>query len=191
MFNFHAACLNGQLNEDIFMEQPPNYDTADCKCYVIKLHKSLYGLKQAGKKWYDSLCHSLTDIGFERTEADLAVFYVHPGNNIIILVIHVDDSTLTSSSIALQEEYKALINVKLQLTNLGPMSWLLGLAITHNRAAHTLSLSQHAYIDTLLHHFNLEDCKQLAQLLDHHIQFLMDQCLTTIEEKTAMKAVLY
>ena len=39
--------------------------------------------------------------------------------------------------------------------------------------------------------FNLEDCKPLAQPLDSHIQFSVDQCLTTIEEKAAMKAVPY
>ena len=54
-----------------------------------------------------------------------------------------------------------------------------------------LSLSQHAYIDTLLHHFNLKDCKPLAQPLDPHIQLSVDQCPTTIKEKPAMKAVLY
>jgi hypothetical protein len=132
MFDFHTAYLNRQLNEEIFMEQPPDYKMADRKCYVVKLHKSLYGLKQAGKKWYDSLCPLLADIGFKRTEADPAVFHVHAGNNIIILAIHVDDSTLTGSSVALQEEYKAHINVKFQLTDLGPITWLLGLTITRD-----------------------------------------------------------
>jgi len=56
MLDFHGAYLNGQLNEDIYMEQPPDYETADHEHYVVKLHKTLYGLKQAGKKWYDLLC---------------------------------------------------------------------------------------------------------------------------------------
>jgi hypothetical protein len=98
---------------------------------------------------------------------------------------------MTGSSVTLQEKYKACINTKFWLTNLGLISWLLGLAITHNCAACTLSLLQHAYIDTLLHHFNLKDCKPLAQPLDPHVQFLKDQCPTTVEEKVAMKAVPY
>jgi hypothetical protein len=98
------------------MEQPPDYEMADCECYVVKLHKTLYGLKQAGKKWYDLLCHSLANIGFKKTEADPAVFYVHTGNNIIILAIHVDSSTMTGSSAILQQEYKAHINAKFELT---------------------------------------------------------------------------
>ena len=137
MFDFHSAYLNGEFDEDIFMEQPPDYEMADRECYVVKLHKTLYGLKQVGKKWYDSLCRSLADIGFKKSEADPAVFYVHAGSDIVILAIHVDDSTMTSSSVNLQKEYKAHINAKSQLTDLGPISWLLGLAITCDRATHT------------------------------------------------------
>jgi hypothetical protein len=191
MFDFHGAYLNRELNKDIFMEQPPDYETADHECYVVKLHKTLYGLKQVKKKWYDLLCCSLANIGFKKTKTNPAVFYVHTGNDIIILAIHVDDSTMTSSSAILQQEYKAHINAKFELTDLGPISWLLGLAITCDRATRTLSLSQHAYINTLLHCFNLKDCKPVAQPLNPHVLFSTDQCPTTIEEKAAMQAVPY
>ena len=78
MFDFHSAYLNGVLNEGeiIYIEQPPYHEVADRSRYVVKLHKSLYGLKQAGRKWYDTLCSSLADIGFKRSMADPAVFYV-------------------------------------------------------------------------------------------------------------------
>ena len=49
MFDFHLAYLNRELDEDIFMEQPPNYKMADHERDVVKLHKTLYGLKQAGR----------------------------------------------------------------------------------------------------------------------------------------------
>ena len=81
MFNFHSAYLTGELNEDIFMEQPPDYEMADCECYVVKLHKTLYGLKQVGQKWYDSLCHLLADINFKKSEANPAIFHVHVGRD--------------------------------------------------------------------------------------------------------------
>ena len=73
---------------------------------MVKLRKSLYGLKQAGKKWYDTLCGSLADIGFWRSMADPAVFYVRDGNDVVILFIHVDDTTVTGSSPCLIEEYE-------------------------------------------------------------------------------------
>ena len=104
MFDFHPAYLNRELDEDIFMEQPPDYEMADCGHYVVKLHKTLYGLKQVGKKWYDSLCRLLADISVKKSKADPAVFYMHAGNDIVVLLIQVDDSTMTGSSVNLQKK---------------------------------------------------------------------------------------
>ena len=44
------------------------------------------------------MCHTLTELGFKRCEADQAVFYIHAGKDILILAIHVDDCTMTGFS---------------------------------------------------------------------------------------------
>jgi hypothetical protein len=108
MFNFHSAHLNGVLSngETIFLEQPAYHKITDCSLYVVKICKSLYALKQAGKKWYDTLCDSLATVGFQRTMADPAVFYVYVENNVVILFIHVNDMMITGSSEHLIEEYE-------------------------------------------------------------------------------------
>jgi hypothetical protein len=193
MFDFHSAFLNGELDddEDIYMEQPPDHPVDDPDRFVVKLHKSIYGLKQAGKKWYDSLSRSLADIGFQKSEADPAVFYAHAGGDVVILAIHVDDCTITSSSVSLQEVFKARIGTKFKLTDLGAISWLLGFTITRDRAARTISLSQHAYISTILRRFNFEDCKPLAMPMDPNTQLTKEQCPTTVEEIAEMKVVPY
>ena len=79
MFTLHSAFLNRELDpdEEVYMEQPQGYKELDEKRYVCKLLKYLYGLKQAGRKWYDTLCKALTDIGFKQSKADPAVFYAH------------------------------------------------------------------------------------------------------------------
>ena len=132
MFDFHSAFLNNQLDadEDIYMEQPPHHTAADPDRYIVKLHKSIYSLKQAGRRWYDSLSHSLADIGLQKSEADPAIFYVHIGSEVVILAIHVDDCTITGSSVTLQNNFKARIAARFKLTDLGPILWLLGFAIT-------------------------------------------------------------
>ena len=134
MFDFHSAYLNGILDdgETIYMEQPPHHEVANHSRYVVKLRKSLYGLKQAGRKWYDTLCHSLADIGFQRSMADPAVFYVHVGNDTVMLFIHVDDTTITGSSSLLINEFKKRIAKRFDITDLGQISWLLGLAIVRD-----------------------------------------------------------
>ena len=152
MFNFHSAYLNGVLDdgETIYMEQPPYHEVASRSCYVVKLRKSLYGLKQAGRKWYDTLCGSLTIIGFQKSMADPAVFFVHTGSDVVFLFIHVDDTTITGSSVNLIKKYEQKIREIFDITHLGPISWLLGLVIIRNRSKQTLSISQEAYINSVV-----------------------------------------
>ena len=121
MFDFHSAFLNGELDsdEEVFMEQPQGYKELDKQRYVCKLFKSLYGLKQAGRKWYDALCKALTEIGFKRSEANPTVFYACQGNKIAILACHVDDCTITGSSQVLVQSYKDKLKQKYSLTDLG------------------------------------------------------------------------
>jgi Reverse transcriptase (RNA-dependent DNA polymerase) len=89
MFDFNSAFLNGQLDEDkeVFMEQLPGYKESDPQKYCIKLYKSLYGLKQAGQKWYEIVYRTLAELGFKKCKADQAVFYIHAGKDILVLAI--------------------------------------------------------------------------------------------------------
>ena len=108
---------------------PPGYEESDPQKYCIKLYKSLYGLKQAGRKWYEIVCHMLAELGFKKCKANLAVFYIHAGKDILILPIHVDDCTMTGSSNDLIQNYKLKIMSKYDLMDLGPIHWLLGIKI--------------------------------------------------------------
>ena len=129
-----SGILNGKLDsdEEVFMKQPQGYEESDKQRYVCKLFKSLYRLKQAGRKWYDALCIALAKVGFKRSEADPAVFYTHQGNEITILACHVNDCTITGSSQVLVQSYKDKLKQKYSLMDLGPANWLLGIKITRD-----------------------------------------------------------
>lgn len=161
-FDFIGAYLNGELSddEDIYMQEPPGYETQGE--HVKHLLKSLYGLKQAGRKWYDALSCALNDIGFRVNEADPGVFSAHNGDDTTILAIHVDDCMITGSSPDLIVKYKRELNARYALTDLGPIHWLLGIKVTRDREARTISLSQTSYVDTILSRFSLSDAKPVA-----------------------------
>ena len=132
-FDFNSAYLNGELeeSEEIYMEQPPGYEEGG-KDFVKRLKKALYGLKQVGRRWYDTFKRELADLGFRASAADPAVFYTWINNKIIIVAAHVDDCAMTGSSGKLITVYKAKLNDKFPLTDLGPISWLLGIKVTQD-----------------------------------------------------------
>ncbi|KAJ3481936.1 hypothetical protein NLJ89_g12173 [Agrocybe chaxingu] len=120
--DFLSAYLNAILSDDevIFLEQPVEYRRKDSRRYVFRLHKSLYGLKQGAKNWYDALRKALEELGFVRTEADHGVFVKRVGEQILILAVHVDDCLVTGSTQKLINKFKVEINRKYKMTDLGP-----------------------------------------------------------------------
>ena len=159
--------------------------------YVCKLLKSLYGLKQAGRKWYNALCKVLDNIGFKWSKAGPAVFFARKGEDITILACHVDDCTITGSSQQLIQDYKNRLKTTYALTDLGPANWLLGIWITRNFEARTISLSQSSYINSILMWFNFTDLKPCATPMDPSICFLKDQCPQMLEEIADMNRIPY
>jgi hypothetical protein len=190
-FDFNGAYLNGELddNEEIYMYSPPGYDADGTT--VKRLRKSLYGLKQAGRKWYDTLSRALVGLGFSVSQADPGVFLARIGKHQLILAVHVDDCIFTGSSSSLVMEYKEKINACYALTDLGPVHWLLGIKITRDRDVRTISLSQASYIDSILARFALSDAKPYRSPMVSGAVYSKDQSPNTPEEAACMQKTPY
>ena len=91
-----SAFLHGDLHEEIYMEQPPGFIHNDSSL-VCHLKKSLYGLKQAPRAWYAKMDSFLLATSFSRCHSDNTVYTKRVNGHLIILVLYVDDLTLTSS----------------------------------------------------------------------------------------------
>jgi len=74
-----TAFLNGELDEEIYMQQPDGFVIDGQEGKVCKLLKSLYGLKQAPKQWHEKFNETLTSVGFFVNEADTCVYYRYGG----------------------------------------------------------------------------------------------------------------
>jgi hypothetical protein len=86
------AYLYGELNEEIYMEQPEGYKAPGKEHKVLRLHKALYGLKQAGLTWWRMLDHSMKDLGFRRLVSDAGLFIKYDNGERIVVVVYVDDA---------------------------------------------------------------------------------------------------
>jgi len=192
VFNFHSVFLNGELdeNEDIYMELPPSFDKQGWDL-VTMLHITIYGSKQGALKWYQWLSKELAALRFKQMEADWGVFIVLIGAHTLILALHVDDCMITGSLKSLVKDFKAEIGSCFCIMDLGPISWLLGMKVTHDCQARTISLSQELYINTILAKFNFTDAKPVATPLNPNAHLSESQSPWTTSETAQMHNVPY
>ena len=97
----------------------------------MRLFKSLYGLKQARRRWYQKLVKIMTNLGFVRCEGDQAVFYRRSEDKgtLIIVLVHVDDCTIVGKSKKLIECFKTEIPKYVDITDLGDLHWILSIEV--------------------------------------------------------------
>ncbi len=182
--------LNGELEdgEEIYMRQPPGYETTSG---IKWLHKSLYSLKQAGQRWYDTLSRTLADLGFQKIHADLGVFYTCSKETLLILAVHVDDCIITGNSPAGIKDFKKQVHECYAITDIGPIHWILGIKVTCDHYACTISLSQDSYANTILTRFNMAGANAVKCPMAPGSIFSKDQCPTDAQEIAHMHKVPY
>ena len=174
------------------MELPEGYTTSGDHVHpVTKLNVTLYGSKQGALRWYQELSSTLGELGLKCAHADWGIFYSRIGHDILVLASHVDNCTVTGSSPELIRSFKAEIGLCYKITDLGPISWLLGMKVAHDRAARTILLSQQTYIEAILTKYNLTNCKPASVPMDPGLKLLREQSPQSAEEIGHMKSVPY
>jgi hypothetical protein len=96
--------LNGDLEEEIYMDQLDGFVSKGQEGMVCKLLKSLYGLKQAPKQWHEKFDRTLTSVGFVVNEPDKCVYYRFDGSVGVILCLYVDDILIFGTSLNVIKE---------------------------------------------------------------------------------------
>jgi len=91
-FDVKNAFLNGELEEEVYMEAPPGFGKNGNIC---KLKKSLYGLKQSQRTWFERFTKAVKQHGYTQAHSDHTMFYKHNHGKIAILIVYVDDIVMT------------------------------------------------------------------------------------------------
>jgi len=94
-----TAFLNGDLEEEIYIDQPGGFIAKGQENKVCKLVKSLYGLKQSPKQWHQKFNKVITQFGFIVHEHDKGKYSKNFGNEYIILCLYVDDILILGTSL--------------------------------------------------------------------------------------------
>jgi len=154
-----GAFLYGFLNEEIYMKLPPGYEVAGS---CVRLNKSIYGLKQSSRQWYQRLTGFLLPLGFMTANFDPCIL-IHKDYQLIV-AIYIDDITLAGPDRPQRENLKKLLKQEFEFSDLGPLTWLLGIQVEWQEDSATLS--QRTYIDQLLVRFGMNTCNPISLPLD-------------------------
>ena len=155
-----SAYLNGNLEEEIYMEQPKGFEVPGQEEKVCRLRKAIYGLKQAGRQWHEHLNDSLCSFGYRKLlSGDVSIFFKHHdgGKRITIILVYVDDMAMFGTLEDIQAT-KDFIGSQYKYTDLGEIEHFLGLHITRDHSKRTLSIDQSHYIQRILDRFEMQTC---------------------------------
>jgi hypothetical protein len=152
---FHAdisnAFTNGILKETIFMVYHKGFEGPDGHC--LRLLKSLYGLKQASRVWFQTLLAALLKIGFIQCVADTCLFF-HK-TSVCYISIHVDDLLIATKNLSFKNKILKMLREIFKLTDLGLVKMYLGMNVTFTKDF--IKVSQESYIGRLAERFGVTD----------------------------------
>lgn len=173
--------INGTLEAEIYMQQPEGYHFGN-PGDVLRLKKSLYGLKQAERVWNKTLHDMLCSMGFNCLKSDSSLYVYSRGSTRIIISIPIDDMTISSTSDAESDKVVAELSKHFELHDLGPTSFLLSIQITGDHPHCSISLSQCQYIVDMLDQFGFSGCAPVQTPMEPGLQLSTEICPKTPEE---------
>jgi hypothetical protein len=154
-----TAFLSGELEENIYMIQPPGYEQGgpDIACH---LKKAIYGLRQAPRTWHTKLTKELTKLGFRTSIADAGLFIHEEGNKKTYLLIYVDNILVASKNMEEVQHMKQIMGSIFDIRDLGEAKYFLGMEKTRDRTNGTIKLSQRKNTIDIISRFGMSEAKQ-------------------------------
>ncbi|GJT75251.1 retrovirus-related pol polyprotein from transposon TNT 1-94 [Tanacetum coccineum] len=153
-----SAFLNGFINEEVYVAQPPGFIDFEKPDHVYKLKKALYGLKQAPKAWYDRLKAFLIKHEYKMGMVDNTLFTKKKSSNLIIVQIYVDDIIFGSTCQDMCDEFAKIMHDEFEMSMMGELNFFLGLQIKQMEDG--IFFNQSKYITEMLKKFGLEILNQ-------------------------------
>ncbi|RVW95066.1 Retrovirus-related Pol polyprotein from transposon RE1 [Vitis vinifera] len=174
------AFLNGYLQEEIYVKQPKGFQVKGQEEKVYLLKKALYGLKQAPRAWYSRIDEHLQSLGFVKSPSEATLYVKGTDANLIVVSVYVDDLLVTSSNEKLVKEFKAEILKVFEMTDLGLMSYFLGIEVKQDHDG--VFISQKKYAKEILNKFHMDDCKRTSTPMYQKEKFSKDDGTEKVDE---------
>ncbi|GJT49300.1 retrovirus-related pol polyprotein from transposon TNT 1-94 [Tanacetum coccineum] len=175
-----SAFLYGQIEEEVYVCQPPGFEDPDHPDKVYKVVKALYGLHQAPRAWYETLANYLLSNGFQRGKIDQTLFIKRQQGHILLVQIYVDDIIFGSTKQELCDEFEKLMTDKFKMSSMRELTFFLGLQIQQKKNG--IFISQDKYVKEILSKFNYSDVKTASTPVDLEKPLVQDGDATDVDE---------
>ena len=141
---------------------------------MCRLCRSLYGLKQSPRAWFDRFSYVVSEFGMLRSITDHSVFYHHNSSGqCIYLVVYVDDIVITGSDQDGIQKLKQHLFTHFQTKNLGKLKYFMGIEIAQSSSS--VVISQRKYALDILEEIGMLDCKPVDNPMDHNVKLVPGQ----------------
>ncbi|XP_058004738.1 retrovirus-related Pol polyprotein from transposon RE1 isoform X1 [Hevea brasiliensis] len=140
---------------------------------VYRLKKAIYDLKQAPRAWHERIDRHFIKNGFQKNASEPTLYVKTQGaDEVLIVCLYMDDLIYTGNSVALIHDFKRIMVAEFEMTDLGLMSYFLGLEVKQCDAE--IFISQEKYVNDLLKKFMMKDCNPVKTPMITNHKYSLD-----------------
>ncbi|XP_075100545.1 uncharacterized protein LOC142176513 [Nicotiana tabacum] len=183
--------LNGNLSEEIYMQQPEGFVLPGNEKKVCKLIKSLYGLKQAPKQWHERFDSVILSTGFVHNNADKCIYSKFTKEYGVIICLYVDDMLIFGTNLQGITETKRYLTSVVKMKDLNEVDTILGIKVKRDNKQ--VTLSQAHYIDKILTKFSHLGIKGYNTPYDSSVKLTLNtgRAVAQLEYASAIGSMMY
>jgi hypothetical protein len=127
-----STFINGNIEEEVYIEQLEEFEFLDNEDFVCELNKSLYGLNQAPKSWYSRLEKYLQQQCFKRGAPYNNIYIKTYNDNLLINVVYVDDIIFGSNVDRMRQKFVEEMKKEFEMSMLGELLFFIGLKLSQS-----------------------------------------------------------
>ena len=154
------------------MDLAPGFEGKNNGHKICRLKKSLYGLKQSPRAWFDCFTKTVKSYGFLQGQTDHTLFFKHSYGNITILIVYIDHIILTYVDFE-ERDLKKFLASDFDIKDLGQLRYFLGMEVARSKKG--IVVSQRKYVINVLKEIGLLGCKPPVTLIDPNLKFAKER----------------
>jgi hypothetical protein len=167
-----SAFLNGVIQEEVFVRQPPGFKNPKYPNRVYKLSKILYGLKQASWAWYARLKTFFLELRYVMGSVDKTLFTLKHDNDFLLVQIYVDGIIFGGSSHTLVSGFQEMME-EFQMSMMGELTFFLGIQVKQMKQG--TFVHQSKYTKDLMKKFNMAELKHVSTPMSTAMSLDLDE----------------